>query len=735
MASPDPEKHPLIDGGNAALPTLRRRFSSPLRLLAYLFVFLAVGLVVFSRIQTTSCRGSVLDASFSPNAVTAAKHFDHGIVELERATAKPSSHGIQSRSPTDTPADTATPTTATTATAMATVLENFEVAQPVLMPYGPADSDGSPGLDGGAPPGLCTVLLMRHDFAWSYGSPFVGNYTPPSCKFNRVVLNFTVVSYGRQFDRLALMYFGDTEVWRTSTAEPTVPPGIRWVYLKDTTEYLYFWRSPQTVIFDLGNLIDDKYTGIFNTTLTATFFHSDVATDAAPPSDLIIPISARQGANKAVSQFTLPQQNATNTISFPRNARRAVFSLSTCGQASEEFWWSNVLESDVYAFNATAGELPGYSPFREVQVLIDGQLAGVEWPFPVIFTGGVSPGLHRPIASTEAFDLKEHQIDITAFLPLLCDGNPHTFTIVVAGLDYDNDLTPGGGESWYVTGKIFVWLDDDPASITTGSAPAIHAPAPALSIARSLLQTANGTNETLVYDTAVQRSLLVTARVVSQAAAGDVSWSQTLSYTNRGVVSAFGYNQLNDILIRGTDEANGPTHYRSAYTYPLFANQTYTVAAQGNLTIWGHVRQGKQVETEGASVFATGLEAFPGSAGGKFGYGSAVLDTTKEGTAVFEQTGDGKSSTGWGDARQVFRFAGVSTEGVLGDELGTELYWRSVEAVNGSVVRDEKRVAGKAVGAGAGAAAAAVGRVDTIGKGLFAQVPVRGTREGKGGGV
>jgi len=112
----------------------------------------------------------------------------------------------------------------------------------------------------------------------------LGNYTPPSCEFNRVVLNFSVVSQGRQFDRLAIMYFGDTEVckctqasygekkqeegtylgcWarltgttgRTSTAEPTSPPGISWIYLKDMTEYLYFWKSPQKLIFDLGNLI------------------------------------------------------------------------------------------------------------------------------------------------------------------------------------------------------------------------------------------------------------------------------------------------------------------------------------------------------------------------------------------------------------------------------------------------------------------------------------------------
>jgi hypothetical protein len=41
---------------------------------------------------------------------------------------------------------------------------------------------------------------------------YLGTYTPPDCEFNQVVLNFSVVSQGRQFDRLAIMYFGDTEV-------------------------------------------------------------------------------------------------------------------------------------------------------------------------------------------------------------------------------------------------------------------------------------------------------------------------------------------------------------------------------------------------------------------------------------------------------------------------------------------------------------------------------------------
>lgn len=49
------------------------------------------------------------------------------------------------------------------------------------------------------------------------------------------------------------------------------------------------------------------------------------------------------------------------------------------------------MQSDVNTF-PQYGELYGYSPFREIQLFVDGMLAGVAWPFPVIFTGGVVPG-------------------------------------------------------------------------------------------------------------------------------------------------------------------------------------------------------------------------------------------------------------------------------------------------------------------------------------------------------
>ncbi|KAH9885172.1 peptide-N4-(N-acetyl-beta-glucosaminyl)asparagine amidase A [Xylariomycetidae sp. FL2044] len=599
-------------------------------------------------------------------------------------------------------------------TAAGTVLECFQVAPPVLTPEGssrqPASYDGSGDSPDARRSSLqkepCTVTVMEHIFGFSYGKPFVGNYTPPNCTFDRVIMNFTVVSQGRQFDRLAMMFFGDTEVWRTSTAEPTTSPGIRWTFLKDMTEYLYFWKSQQTLIFDLGNLVDDKYTASFNTTLSATFFTADLETGGASPADLIVPISARKGASNQPSHFVLPAEKAVNTISLPRNVNRAVFSVSANGQASEEFWWGNVLERDSLTFGKTGMHLPGLSPFREVQVLIDGNLAGVTWPFPVIFTGGVVPSLHRPIVGLQAFDLREHQIDITPWLPTLCDGAEHSFTIQVAGF---KDTEPKATlaqivqDSWYATGKIFIWRGEE-GSVTTGSVPTINITGPEISFTHSVTRNATGFNESLAFDLQVNRTLSIKSNITSQDKTGEVTWSQTLSYSNTARFSNYGYKQINDFNIDGVDAATGPhSSYEVSYAYPLYCDQEMTVSPEGNLTLRADLTEGLRMRVQGRTVFTTGLEAFTNDPKIKDGaeFIGSLLRTTRHGTAAFFQTGDRKSSSGFGATNQVFKFDGLiadtTTDIDNNDEPPhvVELYFRNVTAVNQTLVHDLERVRGE----------------------------------------
>lgn len=395
-----------------------------------------------------------------------------------------------------------------------------------------------------------------------------------------------------------------------------------------------------------------------------------------------------------------------------------------------------MLQSDVSAFAATAGTFPGYSPWREVQVYIDGQLAGVDWPFPVIFTGGVVPSLHRPIVGPDAFDLKEHEIDITPWLGVLCDGTNHTFTIYVAGLLDDGGseatITQTVGSSWYVTGKIFVWLDSDADSVTTGTAPVISAVEPDITVSQSLTTSTSGNgtvNETLTYDTAVSRSYSVSATITSQNSSGTVGWTQSLSYSNKAYIWAEGYAQINDFLTSGTDAAVSSAdgvvgaNYKTEYKYPLYCNTSYSYSTEGNLTIFADLIQGQQVYVEGAAVYPDGLEAFAVDGAS---YTGSLVNNSKEGIAYFFEYADDTVSSGFGSTDETFTFGGFtggSGSGSIDATPDEILYSRHVQAANSTITSDVQVLADSTVAAtDAGAASTSA----SGSKSVYAQTPADG---------
>lgn len=93
-------------------------------------------------------------------------------------------------------------------------VQTFSVDVPLLGPDGKVVGAGTPAgfqdidttVDSAA--ALCQVTLGVNVFANSFGQPFVGNYMPPAClgDSNTVIMNLTVQSKGRQFDRLAIVW-------------------------------------------------------------------------------------------------------------------------------------------------------------------------------------------------------------------------------------------------------------------------------------------------------------------------------------------------------------------------------------------------------------------------------------------------------------------------------------------------------------------------------------------------
>jgi hypothetical protein len=234
-----------------------------------------------------------------------------------------------------------------------------------------------------------------------------------------------------------------------------VRTGIYWSFQKDLTIWDTLLRSQQKIIMELDNLDDSVFTGAYNVTITALYYNDHVA---LTPADMIYPISSQSSSKNQSSVLSLPDQNATVSFTFPKNIERAVVSILASGNGAEEFWYKHVPTEYTDTFNNSA--IRPYSPFREVQLLVDGKLAGVSWPFPIVFTGGISPGLWVPIVGIDTYDVPSFEIDATPWLPVLCDGKPHAFELKVVG--YDSETTFGTvAENWWVTGSIFVWLDKE----------------------------------------------------------------------------------------------------------------------------------------------------------------------------------------------------------------------------------------------------------------------------------
>lgn len=427
----------------------------------------------------------------------------------------------------------------------------------------------------------CKQTIFEHDFANSYGSPYIGVYSPPAdCNFTTTLFNISVVSKGRQYDRLAQLFFGDIEIWRTSTAMPT-ESGIHCSFQKDMTIFDTLLRENQKVIFDLGNVYDGVlYTGIFNVTLEALYY-DDVYTEGLNPAELIYPISALTAAQNTTPVFSLPDDSGSVNLTLPRNIKTAVVSLMASGNGAEEFWYTNVPSEYTNSFPSNPGWLYGYSPFREVQLLIDGQLAGVSWPFPILFTGGVDPGLWRPIVGIDTFDLPSFEVDVTPWLSLLCDGEEHVFQIQVVG--YDSSVEGGigpVGQNWWITGTVFVWLDETIEQTVAGEI-TVDVSAPVFDFDPRLgtVTGGNGTvsNSSLWFSLAAQRTLSISSTTTTRNETKVVSWTQDLSFSNVQNMTDPAFNQSLEMASSGSfsGSASGVV---STYEYPLNLYSAYVIA-------------------------------------------------------------------------------------------------------------------------------------------------------------
>ncbi|KAH9857894.1 peptide N-acetyl-beta-D-glucosaminyl asparaginase amidase A-domain-containing protein [Lenzites betulinus] len=465
------------------------------------------------------------------------------------AAGAPSHQVIEPRVPLSTNDDTVSP------------LIDLQVYAPPVVP-----TDGS----------KCTVELLTHDFGdGSYGVPAIVPYNPPqqaSCgspgSWAAITLNLTVFSNGTQYDRLSSLYLSNVEIWRHSSAEPT-KTGTVWTIVKDVTHYGALFSAPGQLLMDFSNIVSAGLglDGVFHVTLSGTFYAPTRRAPKPATSDLILPIT-----NLSPDQanfFTIADDlGGTANVSVPRNAQRAVLEIYASGNSEEEFWYLNTPDAFLPYFPASAG-LIGKGPFREVQALVDGRLAGVVWPHAVIYTGGITPTNWRPLTAYGTYDQPTYFVDVTPFLPLLADGGEHAITLRVRG----QGESPSINSNWFVSGSLHLWLGK---SSISGKITQYEAPADAHS---STVGGASRGNETVWASITADRSIVVESLLHGDSGSEVVRFEQHLGYTNKQEYAGEGFVQWGVQMTEGTTTStiNGKTVLRDAFSFPLSVFSNYTL--------------------------------------------------------------------------------------------------------------------------------------------------------------
>jgi hypothetical protein len=433
----------------------------------------------------------------------------------------------------------------------------------------------------------CTVTAMQHVFANSYGQPYVGTLAPPAgCAgaWNKVVLDWTASSKGRQFDRLAGLWIAGAEVLRTSTPEPD-PSGITWHFDRDITEFAPLMHRPQPFVVDLGNIVNDTYTGPYDVTVTVTYYMADHAHPAPKQADVVVPLAADPA--QPGWQFLTDGHNYVSKVAVPRHTARLSAEIYARGGGCEEFWWSNV-PTDIATGNPGAG-LCGGGTYREVRVKIDGVPAGVVLPYPVIYTGGVAPMLWRPISAVDAIVTLPYTIDLTPFVGTLTDGATHTIELVPPKGIVDN---------WTLGGNLFATTDPHVPQVTGKM---LHSDV-AADAAPSTKVTGTGLDVSITTSAHRQwhtEGLLFTSDgPVFARASGQWSFDNTTSLaegaskqqTRQHAVGAYEHNSW---ALR-----SGPSSARDGFDFTVNADVTQAIVDDNNYRIDAQVHLGRILRTD-----------------------------------------------------------------------------------------------------------------------------------------
>jgi hypothetical protein len=426
----------------------------------------------------------------------------------------------------------------------------------------------------------CVVPLFQN-LRFADFTPKTFGYTPPGgCPgpWARVVFtaDFTVTA-GRQFDRTAAFYLGHAGIYYGTTAEPRAALSPSWHVERDVTDLTPIFTSAQTGEANIGNFVGVSrgvtYNGIIYANAALEFYPASDAERAPRTPDVVVPVNGAGGdagtLGGSVSQIT-------QTLTLPTNVERAYLEIIAQSQSNDEFWYFCVPDDQATHLQSCAN-----TSFRETEVTIDGQPAGVAPVYPWIYTGGLDPYLWEPIPGVQTLDFRPYRVDLTPFAGVLSDGNPHVLGVSVYNAD----------SYFLATANLLLYTDHGAQRVTGGLLSSTLTGASAPVVAEHIQVSPSGPTYTGSISVSSRREFAISGYVDTSHGRVQTTLEQTVSFLNRQEFNVSPSTDIQNVQQAtrvdsrlSTREGSAVTTREHHFSYPLTIDFSFVVNADGSLT-------------------------------------------------------------------------------------------------------------------------------------------------------
>jgi hypothetical protein len=438
----------------------------------------------------------------------------------------------------------------------------------------------------------CTVTLFSNFQFVNFNAQYF-TYTP-SCPgpWSKVIFNGSfAITPGIQFDRTAEISLGYVNIYFGTTREDDPTFGPTWNVTRDLTDYTPLLTAAQPGEVDLGNLVNNEYTGVISGTATLSFYSVPAGGAAPVAADAVYPYPDAPGGAVDLDSTT---SVLSQTYTFPTNIESAYLDVFAQSQNDDEFWWS-------CAPDDVAGELEdcGNTAFRETEITIDGTPAGVAPVYPWIYTGGIDPNLWLPIPGVQTLNFLPYRVDLTPFAATLSNGQPHTVGLSVYNAD----------DYFAVTATLLVYEDHGSATVTGATTLNTLGSGPNPVVKENINVDSSGVPVGTILVTS-DRQFTLSGYVNTSHGKVTTTLNQTVDFSNFQdyTDSANLYVQNTNVSSTKTVTLGSSTQTITAqYTYPLKVSLSLGTASNGDEDETFAVQQAYNTSTNGPGTISTAL--------------------------------------------------------------------------------------------------------------------------------